>query len=136
MFSRHVTKNLSAYCHGELALEESRKIAEHLIACRNCRGEFEQIKLGVRFAENIPRVPAPDTLWPELEAQLERFGTTRKISTVLRVPESKGAYASWRPRFAAMAAILILTLDLSTRIWRYVGSCTDRWCTHDWFDTD
>jgi len=45
MFSKHVTKNLSAYCQGELTPEESRQFAEHLISCSKCRKEFEEIKI-------------------------------------------------------------------------------------------
>ena len=46
MFSNHVTKNISAYCHGELSSEESRQFAEHLLACAKCRANFEEIKWG------------------------------------------------------------------------------------------
>ena len=56
MFSKHVTKELSAYCHGEVAPDESRQIAEHLIGCNRCRAQFEEIKLGVKLAEHLPQV--------------------------------------------------------------------------------
>ena len=59
MFSQHVGQDLSAYCHGELRDEESRRVAEHLIGCQRCRREFEEIKLGVRFAEQLPQTFAP-----------------------------------------------------------------------------
>ena len=49
MFSQHVTRDLSAYCHGEVSNEESRQIAEHLIACSRCRAQYEEIKLGVKL---------------------------------------------------------------------------------------
>ena len=62
MFSKHVTKSLSAYCHGEVAAAESRRIAEHLIGCNRCRGQFEEIKLGVKLAERLPQLAAPDSL--------------------------------------------------------------------------
>ena len=41
MFSRHVTKDISAYCQGELPAEASRQFAEHIISCAKCRREFE-----------------------------------------------------------------------------------------------
>lgn len=68
MFSQHVSRHLSAYCHGELAEAESRQVAEHLIGCGRCRREFEEVKLGVKFAEQLPRVSAPSSLWSEIEA--------------------------------------------------------------------
>ena len=82
MFSKHVNKELSAYCHGELSAEEARRVAEHLIGCNRCRPEFEEIKLGVKLAEHLPLVPAPDSLWADLqvrlntEAQSSRNGMT------------------------------------------------------------
>ena len=59
MFGKHVSKLASAYCHDELSPEESRRVAEHLIGCNRCRAEFEEIKLGVKFAEQLPAVSAP-----------------------------------------------------------------------------
>ncbi len=70
MFSRHVTKDISAYCHGELSNEESKQFAEHIISCIRCRTRFEEIKLGIRLAEQLPQVSAPDHLWGELEPQI------------------------------------------------------------------
>jgi anti-sigma factor RsiW len=67
MFSQHVNQKLSAYCHGELADEESRGVAEHLIGCKRCRREFEEIKFGVKLAEQLPRTSAPASMWSEIE---------------------------------------------------------------------
>ena len=62
MFSRHVTKDISAYCHGELSSEDSKQFAEHIIACAPCRTKFEEIKLGIKLAEQLPLLSAPDHL--------------------------------------------------------------------------
>jgi len=70
MFSKHVTRDISAYCHGELPAEESRRFAEHIISCAKCRREFEEIKLGIKLAEQLPQLPAPESLWTGIEAQL------------------------------------------------------------------
>ena len=70
MFSKHVTKDISAYCHGELAAEESRRFAEHIISCAKCRREFEEIKLGIKLAEQLPQLKAPDHLWLEIKSRL------------------------------------------------------------------
>jgi len=72
MFSKHVTKDISAYCHGELSNEESKQFAEHIIACAKCRAKFEEVKLGVKLAEQLPQLSAPDHLWRELEPLLSR----------------------------------------------------------------
>src|ERR1051325_352812 len=66
MFSRHVTKDISAYCHGELSNEESKQFAEHIISCIKCRTKFEEIKLGIKLAEQLPQLSAPDHLCIDL----------------------------------------------------------------------
>ena len=71
MFSSHVSEQLSAYCHGELEPEASRRIAEHLIACRQCRGELDEIKAGIVFAKSMPSFEAPASLWDRIEDAIE-----------------------------------------------------------------
>jgi putative zinc finger protein/FecR-like protein len=83
MFNQHVMKQLSAYCHGELADRESRRVAEHLLKCERCRKEYDEIKLGALLAERLPQVSAPAAMWSEIEALLDAqarqpaFGTRR-----------------------------------------------------------
>ena len=72
MFSTHVTKDISAYYHGELSNEESKQFAEHIISCAKCRAKFEEVKLGIKLAEQLPQLSAPDHLWRELEPLLSR----------------------------------------------------------------
>lgn len=106
MFSQHVSRNLSAYCHGELSEEESRRVAEHLIGCPRCRREFEEIKLGVKLAEELPRVSAPASLWSEIESALlesSRPKASRPKASRL-IPRF-----GWRP-VAATCAVLLLAL--------------------------
>ncbi|HEY7546049.1 MAG TPA: FecR domain-containing protein, partial [Blastocatellia bacterium] len=71
MFGRHVSKQLSAHCHGELDERESRRVAEHLMACARCRAEHEEIKLAVKLAEHLPIATAPDSLWRDIETLLD-----------------------------------------------------------------
>ncbi len=78
MFSRHVTKDISAYCHGELSSEASKQFAEHIIACARCRTKFEEVKLGIKLAEQLPQLSAPDHLWRDLEPLLA--GQTPQIN--------------------------------------------------------
>jgi len=77
MFSQHVTRNISAYCNGELGAEESRRFTEHIMACEKCRAKFAEIQLGVKFAEQLPSVAAPNRLWTDIEDKLDQVPTTR-----------------------------------------------------------
>jgi hypothetical protein len=120
MFAKHVTRDLSAYCHGELSPQDSRGVAEHLIGCQQCRAEFEEIKLGVKFAERLPEIAAPDSLWNDLEARLnDQVGepaheTSKRFGTGL-----------WQPRLA-IAATLILAVGLGA-YWFYERESRPSW---------
>ena len=103
MFSRHVTRDISAYCQGELPAEESRQFAEHIISCAKCRREFEEIKLGIRLAEQLPLVGAPDSLWAGVKAAV---GSERKSSVTVN--------RWWQGRVAAVAAVLLVVGGLGT----------------------
>jgi len=95
MFYKHVTKDISAYCHGELSHEESKQFAEHIIACAKCRAKFEEVKLGIKLAEQLPKLSAPDYLWRELEPLLETKVEPRPVFL-------------WSWRMKAAAAVLVL----------------------------
>ena len=107
MFSKHVTKDISAYCHGELTAEEARQFGEHVMSCAKCRGEFEEIKRGIKLAEQLPTLEAPESLWNGIEARLGKQDTT---STRTR---------SWQLRVAAVAAVVVVVGILG--VWRFWG---------------
>lgn len=109
MFSTHVTKDISAYCHGELSSEESKQFAEHIISCIKCRTKFEEIKLGVKLAQQLPQLSAPDRLWRELEPQLGNPHITQ-ISPVTNV--------GWSAQLKVAAAVLLL-VSVSGAWWLY-----------------
>jgi len=100
MFSRHVTKDISAYCHGELSNEDSKRFAEHIISCARCRSEFEEIKLGIKLAEQLPQLSAPDHLWRELEPLLAKQAET--------VVASRPTFWTWRVQVTAAAALVLI----------------------------
>ena len=102
MLSRHVTKHISAYCHGELSSEESKQFAEHIISCVKCRTEFEEVKLGVKLAEQLPRLSAPDYLWTELQTLLEQ-----QPQTIAGARASR--YWAWQLKAAAAAVLLLVS---------------------------
>src|SRR5882724_7244994 len=120
MFAKHVSKDLSAYCHGELSTDESRRLAEHLIGCQRCRVEFEETKLGVRFAEQLPSLSAPDSLWNDLEMALEG----RVVEQGAR-PRSR-RFNTLSFRLAAVAVALLLVVSFGA-VWLYLGEGRASW---------
>lgn len=113
MFSTHVTKDISAYCHGELSNEESKQFAEHIISCAKCRAKFEEIKLGIKFAEQLPQLSAPDYLWRDLEPLIAR--------DPVAVSPTRIAHGwSWQMK----AAAVVLLLLSSWAVWLVYSSRT------------
>ncbi|HEY5404497.1 MAG TPA: zf-HC2 domain-containing protein, partial [Pyrinomonadaceae bacterium] len=100
MFSRHVTRNISAYCQGQVSAEEAREFTAHIMACTKCRTRFEEIKLGIKFAEQLPQLSAPDHLWLDLEPRLGMIPSPQ--STPARL------FTRWQTQVAAIAAVLLL----------------------------
>ena len=98
MFSTHVTKDISAYCHGELSNEESKQFAEHIISCAKCRAGFEEVKSGIKLAEQLPQLSAPDHLWRDLEHLLAQ-----------QTSASNSVSSSWQLKAAAAVVLLFLS---------------------------
>ena len=123
MFSSHVSEQLSAYCHGELDAEASRAVAEHLIGCPGCRGEYEEIKAGVKVAELLPIVNAPDSLWRELETRLQEQDSGKQ-PTIRPTPRFRAKL--FHPIPVGIAAAVVLTLATGT-LWIYRQESRPSW---------
>jgi len=126
MFSKHVTKELSAYCHGEIASEQSREIAEHLIGCNQCRAQFAEIKLGVKLAEHLPQLSAPDSLWHDLQARLAAQEKQQKIETTPARKPAAFSFKAWQPSFAGVAVMLLLVAGFGA-LWLYSRQSRPFW---------
>ncbi|HYJ46057.1 MAG TPA: FecR domain-containing protein [Pyrinomonadaceae bacterium] len=99
-----MSQQLSPYCHGELREEESRQVAEHLMGCQRCRQEFEEVKLGVKLAEQLPLASAPASLWGEIEAAFLKASGPAEAAE----PASARAFAfTWRQAVAACAVLIL-----------------------------
>jgi putative zinc finger protein/FecR-like protein len=126
MFAKHITKDLSAYIHGELSPHDASGVAEHLIGCPRCRALFEEIKLGVKLAECLPEIKAPDSLWQDLEARLNAQERTGQVASDRQVVSIRLASRIWQPRVLAIAATLILALGVGA-FWFYKQETRPSW---------
>ncbi len=129
MFKKHVTEQLSAYCHGQLAIEDARRIAEHLLGCRRCRKRYEEIKLGVQLLGQLPPVSAPASLWNEIENEWEngRAGAREQASAHSPIlPFSRSPIRFLRPRIIALAAMLLVGLGMAVA-WYTMRSPMPAW---------
>lgn len=123
MFSKHVNKELSAYCHGEVGATESRQIAEHLIGCHQCRAQYEEIRLGVKLAESLPQLSAPDSLWLDLQNRLAKENMAGNNPS----PKfSLFGFNRWRPQFAGVTAGFLLIAGFAI-LWIYSRETRPFW---------
>src|SRR6266700_2333510 len=126
MFSKHVNKELSAYCHGELSAEEARRVAEHLIGCNRCRPEFEEIKFGVKLAERLPQVTAPDSLWADLQVRLTEQSQRSEAGAMAPTWRRLTPVFLLQSRFVAGAAVVVLAISLGL-VWLYKREARPSW---------
>jgi len=112
MFAKHVSNLTSAYFHDELSPEQSRRVAEHLISCRHCRGEFEEVKFGARLAAQLPLIEAPDSLWDGLESALDRAGRTPQT-----LPRRRILSIRVQPRLALVSLALVALVIGFAALW-------------------
>src|SRR5207249_11390160 len=74
LWTKHITKQLSAYVHGELDKIRDDEVRAHLDECRRCQDEFEVIRDGVRLASQLQCVEAPNAILQEIENRLAEPG--------------------------------------------------------------
>ncbi|HSS21752.1 MAG TPA: zf-HC2 domain-containing protein [Pyrinomonadaceae bacterium] len=121
MFSKHVSKNLSAYCNGELESDETRIVAEHLIACNRCREQYEEIKLGVSLAGHIPELTAPNSLWQNIENHLadsKPSGASTRADFF--------SFTVWQRALASSLAAILLATAVAL-VWSYSREVGPSW---------
>ena len=72
MLLRHISRQLTAYCDGQLTAEERQQADRHLGVCSRCRVELDQIRFVAAMVENLPIVHAPDSIRTSIERALDR----------------------------------------------------------------
>src|SRR5437762_8076664 len=112
MLTRHFSRCLAAHLDGQLPQPEAQWIELHLRRCGDCRAEYEQVRWGMAILEHLPRVEAPDAIWPSIESALQGNRSRRSP-----------AVSQWRLAFAA-AVVLALS---GAAYWRLVHPPGIRW---------
>jgi hypothetical protein len=119
MFGNHINNKLSAYCHDELPAPEARRVAEHLLHCRRCRDEYEEIKFGSQLAAQLreggSEIKAPASLWSGIEMMLDREMATsahRRGEMGAARRSKKPLFSSLSFKFAALSAALLILIGV------------------------
>jgi hypothetical protein len=71
MFRRHISRQLAAYCDGQLTIEETQQADTHLGECPRCRAELDQIRFVAAIVEDLPIVQAPESIRTSIERALD-----------------------------------------------------------------
>lgn len=96
MFQKHVSKWLSAYCHDELTEGRAVQVRLHLLRCPGCQREYELIQRGIKLAESLQPMSAPDSLWTSVIEKKQ-------------LPEKRWEFTPrWKYALVAMATIVLL----------------------------
>jgi predicted anti-sigma-YlaC factor YlaD len=93
-----IERMLVDYADDELSPGESSKVAEHLAKCESCRRMLEALQRSLRLA---------DVIWKDGLAETED----------IHVPVRRGARRVHWPRYAALAASVVLVVGGSV-VWR------------------
>ncbi len=72
MEEMHYKEKISAFLNRELSADEHRVVGEHVLYCSKCRSEHDEIKLGADFAQNLKQASAPDKVWKDIVAVLDK----------------------------------------------------------------
>lgn len=102
--------NLSDYIRGVLSAEESRKIAEHLADCAECRRVLEEERLLADVFASAETPEYPSDIWHLVEAGIQadnKVGITERIRIWFR---------AYKRRLAAAAAAAAVICGVSTTI--------------------
>jgi hypothetical protein len=100
MRCRDVVAGLAAYQDQALAGGEARAVAEHLLACRECRRAHERVKAGAALAAHLPRALEGAPSWEEL-------------APLLDAPPAPGRLAALAARMRGMRLSLFLAPALA-----------------------
>jgi hypothetical protein len=111
MFTRHVSRQLSAHLDGQLAQSEAQQVELHLRQCPRCQTEHEQVGRGMAMVEHLPLVEAPEAIWSSIEAAFQEN-------------RSRQAPVAFRWRWAAATVVLVLA---GAAYWRLTHPPVTRW---------
>ena len=107
MREKHIARHLMEYMSGELPPQKARDIEIHLELCETCRTERDQIRAGIDAIQHLPLVEAPDSIWPSVVAEFDRYRPRAAVR--------------WRWALAAAAVIVLMSGVAYWRLHRSLG---------------
>jgi hypothetical protein len=149
---KHVTDELAAYIGGELDSESAVRVAAHVLSCRRCHDAAESVRSAARAAGTLRRVPAPDGLFDEIEARLDRSSGHGVVDARETLEQNRWPMAAWMALAMAGVAIFsvivwtvvntpptafeVTTLEGTARVERRTTKGRDMISAGEWLETD
>ncbi len=101
--SDHVAEDIPALLSGELDLDATRVVTDHLRACPQCRGDLVEIAAGVSLLRRLDRLQGAAATGPGVHAPAD--ATRAPVSDL--APRRRRSRIAW---MAAAAAALVLVV--------------------------
>ena len=145
MFSKHLSKLSSAYCHNELSSEDARRFSEHVIACPSCRLDFDEVKLGATLAQHLDVLAAPPSIWNNLVAVIDKqprtfnrfhFLKPLAIATAIIMLIAGGLWLSRKLNTTSVQSWQVARLLGTPRVDSKSISATGKLAVGQWLETD
>lgn len=107
MLTRHVSRRLAAYVDGQLGAADVHAVEVHLARCERCRADLDEIRFASNLVRQLAVEPAPETLWPAIDAEL----ASRASGAVSSPDRSMAPVWKWAP------VVLVLTVAGAGAYW-------------------
>jgi len=115
MFKKHVIKTTVGVLQRRACADQSQRVREHLLACKRCRKEHDEIKLGVNLAQQLPLASAPAEIWSEIEALLDEPSRRPVFEPKARGLSSRSTWYRVAAVSAVLLAAVVIGLIVSSR---------------------
>ncbi len=103
---REIDKMLVDYADGQLLASESSEVAEHLTKCEQCQRTLQALQRSLELA---------GVIWEDGLAETE----------AIRIPIAHKTWKAHWPRYAAIAASILLVVTISS-VWRALVKPTEK----------
>jgi hypothetical protein len=106
MLTRHVSRRLAAYVDGQLEAADAHAVEAHLARCERCRAELDEIRFASNLVRQLAVEPAPETIWPAIDAELTARQGAADLAPVPLAPFllSPAPWWRWAPVVLVLAA--------------------------------
>jgi putative zinc finger protein len=116
----HVDRMVAEYCDGCLSADAAARVDAHLRGCARCRKAVDDFRFVASAMGRLPIVPAPDSVWPAIEAQLPTGKLDREsLSARFSGKDSRSV-------FLAAAAMVVLAIGAAT-LWYSTRRPAESW---------